>query len=298
MDYPLVTIGIPTYNRANSFEQALKSALAQDYENLEIIISDNASTDETEQTCNRLITNRENVSYIRQKENRGPTENFRTVANNAKGKYFMWLGDDDWLDENYISSCVEKILSSPDASIVGGTPKYYINNKYVYSGIHMDITSNSAAQRVRTYFLQVKHNGIFYGLMPSEMARSKPLRNVLGADLLFVASVVFSGKAHTVDNTSIHRRRGGVSSQNKKLVKSMGLSWVDAYLPRISAARYVFDYIMTDNSFASLSKTSRYLLALQCVTLAAFRKVASVILPRHFVEQSYKAPKAQSPPTN
>lgn len=291
MNYPLVTIGLPTFNRADSFEKTLRSAIAQDYPNLEIVISDNASTDGTEQICNQLRKEREGVTYVRQEKNLGASNNFMTVLHHARGEYFMWLGDDDWLDANYISSCVAHFLKDTGASIVGGLPKYYIGDRYIYSGITMNFTDDSASKRLRNYFRQVKHNGIFYGLMRTDAVRSKPFRKVLGDDLLFVASFVFSGRIYTLDQCSVHRRRGGISSQNKALVKSMGLSWMDAYLPRLSAANNVFDYIVTDSSFAGVPKIQRYILALECVALATFRKVASVICPRCFTEQSYRAPK-------
>lgn len=290
MNYPLVTIGLPTFNRVESFDKTLRSAISQDYPNLEIIISDNASTDGTEQICNLLKNEYENITYIRQKQNLGAGNNFITVLHHAKGEYFMWLGDDDWLDSNYISACVAQFQKDPGATIVGGLPKYYIGNRYIYSGIAMNLIDDSAQKRLREYFRQVKHNGIIYGLMRTEAIRRKPFRNVLGNDLLFVASFVFNGRIYTLEQCSVHRRRGGISSQNKAFVKAMGLPWIYTYLPRLSIAKNVFDCIMTDSSFAGLSKNQRYLLALECVFLAGFRKVASVIRPQSFVEQSYRMP--------
>ena len=139
--------------------------------------------------------------------------------------------------------------------------------------------------------LALKHNGIFYGLIRTVAIRNKPFRNVLGNDLLFVASFVFNGRIYTLEQSCVHRRRGGISSKNKVLVKAMGLPWMDTHLPRISIAKNVFDYIITDSSFACLPKAQRFILALQCVFLAGFRKVASVIRPQCFKEQSYRAPK-------
>ncbi len=68
---PLVSIGIPTYNRASVLRRAVESALTQDHTNLELVISDNASTDETEAVCQEFCERDNRVRYIRQKTNRG-----------------------------------------------------------------------------------------------------------------------------------------------------------------------------------------------------------------------------------
>ena len=290
INYPLVTIGLPTFNRVKSFKKTLSSAISQDYPNIEIVISDNASTDGTEQICNLLKNKHENISYIRQKQNIGPENNFKTVLNHAKGEYFMWLGDDDWIDSNYISTCIAMYQKDPGAAIVGGLPKYYIGDRYIYSGIVMNLTDDSAKKRLLYYFRYVKHNGIFYGLMRTEAIRNKPLINILGGDLLLVASFVFEGRIYTLEQCSVHRRRGGISSDKKALVKEVGSKWLDTYYPRLSIARNVFYFILTDRSFAALTKIQRHVLALECIVLAGLRKVASVMWPHCFKEQSYRAP--------
>ena len=91
---PKVTIAIPTYNRADDYlKQTLKSALNQTYENIEIIVSDNCSTDNTEAVVNSFNDSR--IRYFRQQENIGANNNFNFCLKQAKGEYFLLLLDDD-----------------------------------------------------------------------------------------------------------------------------------------------------------------------------------------------------------
>ena len=95
---PLVSIGIPTYNRERLIGRAIESALNQDYPNIEIVISDNASTDATSEVCRRYAQEQPNVRYVRQPRNLGAIRNFDAVLRQSSGQFFMWLGDDDWLE--------------------------------------------------------------------------------------------------------------------------------------------------------------------------------------------------------
>jgi glycosyltransferase involved in cell wall biosynthesis len=105
---PLITIGIPTHNRADSFlNEALGSAIAQNYENIEIIVSDNFSTDNTEAIVKKYSDPR--IIYIRHDKNIGAINNFNYCVNMAKGSYLLLLHDDDKIDEDFISVCIEAI---------------------------------------------------------------------------------------------------------------------------------------------------------------------------------------------
>ena len=114
---PLVTIGIPTYNRANrSLRSALKCALGQTYSNLEIVVSDNCSTDHTEDVVGSYRDSR--IRYIRHQENIGPANNFNYCANVARGSFFQLFHDDDLIDSDFIETCIDAIAGRPDVGFV------------------------------------------------------------------------------------------------------------------------------------------------------------------------------------
>lgn len=104
-DRPLVTVAIPTYNSANKYlTNALSSALAQTYDNLEVIVSDNCSSDNTSQVVNNIHDGR--LRYIRQIKNIGANGNFNFCLKEAKGDYILFLCDDDLIDPDFISICM------------------------------------------------------------------------------------------------------------------------------------------------------------------------------------------------
>ena len=121
-----ISIIIPTFNRAEYLKKAIESALAQDYESLEIIVSDNASTDSTEEIIQRYINDRR-FKYFRNKDNLGMVANWRkALFEHADGDFFIILSDDDYfIDNQYISNAVKLIENNPDMVLV-------FSNGYIY----------------------------------------------------------------------------------------------------------------------------------------------------------------------
>jgi glycosyltransferase involved in cell wall biosynthesis len=118
---PLVTIAIPTYNRANGYlTDAIRSALNQTYQNIEVLVSDNWSTDDTQ----RIVTGirDERIKYHRQEKNIGFINNWNYCLHSARGEYFLLLCDDDLIDPTFIEKCIEMVREEGDAGlIVSGT---------------------------------------------------------------------------------------------------------------------------------------------------------------------------------
>jgi glycosyltransferase involved in cell wall biosynthesis len=112
---PLVSIGMPLYNSAQYVREALEALLAQDYPNFELVISDNASTDATEDICREYAARDERIRYVRADINMGAVWNFRRVFELARGEYFMWAAFDDLRAPQYLSRCVEALEAHPQA---------------------------------------------------------------------------------------------------------------------------------------------------------------------------------------
>jgi glycosyltransferase involved in cell wall biosynthesis len=114
---PLVSIGMPTYNRANSYlKQALKSAIDQTYQNIEIIVSDNCSEDNTEAVVMGFHDPR--IRYYKQKENIGALGNSNFCLKQAQGAYFLRLFDDDMIDNDFVEACMNAAKGNSDAGII------------------------------------------------------------------------------------------------------------------------------------------------------------------------------------
>lgn len=111
---PKVSIGMPVYNAESYLSQAIDSLLAQTYADFEIIISDNASTDQTEAICRDYAKRDPRISYVRQQENLGAIDNFNHVFGLARGKYFKWAAYDDICEPGFLARCVEVLDSRPE----------------------------------------------------------------------------------------------------------------------------------------------------------------------------------------
>ncbi|WP_308733010.1 glycosyltransferase family 2 protein [Syntrophus aciditrophicus] len=107
--HPLVSVGLPTYNRPDGLHRTLMCITGQSYENLEIIVSDNCSSgDETYNVVNEFMKRDPRIAYFRQEQNKGPVANFKFVLEQSTGEYFMWAADDDEWDEHFIQYCTEE----------------------------------------------------------------------------------------------------------------------------------------------------------------------------------------------
>jgi len=235
---PLVTIGIPTRNRAEMLERALKSALQQDYENIEVIVSDNASTDETQLVVRASMSRDVRVRYYYSPSNVGSTRNFNAVLGRATGDFFMWLGDDDWIDKRYVRLCIAEFMDYPELALVTGSPKYYRSGQHISNGKVFDLQQEKWWLRVISYYMQVVDNGMFYGVMRSTHIKAVGLPNAMGNDWLTVASIASLGKTRSLCDVSIHRELGGASSSPARIASALGLPAVQGKFPVLALATH------------------------------------------------------------
>jgi glycosyltransferase involved in cell wall biosynthesis len=117
---PLVSILIPTYNRPVYFEQALKSALAQTYPTIEIVISDNSNNTATEELVSRYQSQPggSRIRYFRNPQNIGPIANQQQCLNMAHGEYINYLNDDDLFHPQKIEKMMAFILGHAGVVLV------------------------------------------------------------------------------------------------------------------------------------------------------------------------------------
>ena len=121
IDSSLVTIGMPVYNGARYIRRALDSILTQNFSDFELIISDNASTDETSAICLEYAKRDGRIRYVRHERNSGAAVNYNFLLEATNSKYFFFAPhDDEWLAD-WVSAAVEALEESTNSSIVLGT---------------------------------------------------------------------------------------------------------------------------------------------------------------------------------
>ena len=218
---PFVSIGLAVYNGERYIRQALDSLLAQDYDNFELIISDNASTDGTREICLEYAARDKRIWYYRNQTNMGAAWNFDQVFELSSGEYFMWAAHDDYWDPRYIRLCLEAFDTS-GAIVLAGTQGEIIDPEteeviLTYHGF--STVGLGPVERFRLTTAARSRTLIVYGVYKRSALREvMPFRRVPLADKVMLAKLCFQGEFVTVQQTLIFKRQGGASSTGSHLI--------------------------------------------------------------------------------
>lgn len=209
---PLVTVGIPTYNRPDGLRRALECVSKQSYPNIEIIVSDNASPgDATEKVIDSFVRLDSRVKHFRQAINIGAISNFAFVLTQAKGQLFMWFADDDTCDQTFVAELVACFLNDPtialamsDVRVVEASTSHSTN--VFLSSIRRENSCNW--DRSRRLFFSYPTTNIFfciYGLYRTDMLRrckfnyvSRWKNIIFASELPVLAQIASQGKIVSV----------------------------------------------------------------------------------------------------
>ena len=193
---PLVSVGVPVFNGEKSLARALDSLLGQDYPNLEITISDNASTDATLEICKEYFKKDSRIKYYRSEENLGSTWNFNRVFELSTGKYFMWAAHDDLCESSFVSACVKKMEQCPEASLCQvHTAMFIEGHKERLCVANLD-SFEGVMGLVERYRETLKHfpATAVYGLYRSSaMRKTRRFEKVIATDLAFIQELSIHG---------------------------------------------------------------------------------------------------------
>jgi len=210
------------------------SLLGQDYSNLELVISDNASTDNTRAICEESCARDTRVRYYRNPINIGAPSNFNKVFGYTTGEYFIWAGHDDHRKPNYISVCV-KALEKSDKIVLAGTycDCVDVQGNLILVDESMSTVGMDAFHRFMRYKRSLheysRHRGgIVYGVYRrSALQKVMPMQNAMTADQNMILELSLIGEFDTVPERLLTRRMGGPSNSNnslKNLASSYGIT--------------------------------------------------------------------------
>jgi len=190
----LLTIGIPAYNEAKYIRKTIESCINQaDC----VIVSDNASTDDTQKICEELAAKYSNLKYVRHEKNFGGTENFNFALKQTKTKYFMWYGAHDYLDEGYTKHMLHILENSDAVGCYPASRKVDVNEEEIgiYDCWYADrLVSDSPSERVYSLIAHLHDVASLFGIYRSEIAQKYPLKATLGNDHVFVCNMALNGR--------------------------------------------------------------------------------------------------------
>jgi glycosyltransferase involved in cell wall biosynthesis len=246
---PLVTIGLPTYNRPAGLRKSLEGILKQRYSNLEIVISDNCSTNtEVQEIILEYALKDNRIKHYRQKQNIGLEENFNFVFAISNASYFIWMSDDDYFEDNYVSECVHFLEKNPDYVLCSGIAKYYSGDDFLFDERMFQVNQQTTVSRLFTYFSSVGKNGNFYGVFRNRLFAGKPIGIHIGCDWSFMGKLAILGKLTFLNTTSYHRSADGNSGTKKKMIRKFGYNTFQSVFFETYSAYTISTNIFNDHT--------------------------------------------------
>jgi glycosyltransferase involved in cell wall biosynthesis len=197
---PKLSIGLPVYNGEKFIQAALDSLLAQTFTDFELIISDNASTDNTEAICRAYAAQDKRIRYYRNNENIGCARNFNRVFELATGEYFKWAAHDDLHAPDFLMKCME-VLEEDPTIILCHSHVYFIDEAGDFlQKYDITIKADSPKNYERFHELLTKHFCYqMYGVIRSDALKKIPPMGSYGnADGIFLLRLCLVGKFYEI----------------------------------------------------------------------------------------------------
>lgn len=206
---PEASVGMPVYNGERHLREAVTSILGQTFSDLELIISDNASTDGTAAICEELANGDPRIRYIRQSRNIGAVRNFDYVAAVAKGRYLKWAAANDVCHPSLLESCIDVLRREQDVALCYG-------RTCLIDGLGKEIEQypyDLALDQVRPSerFIELRSrmnlNNAQHGVIRMDALRqTRQQRLYRDGDLIFMAELSLYGKFRRLPQVLFYRR--------------------------------------------------------------------------------------------
>ncbi|WP_158966505.1 glycosyltransferase family A protein [Paraglaciecola sp. L3A3] len=287
---PQLSIGLPVYNGARWIVDAIESMLEQSFQDIELIIVDNASNDETEPLCKHFAAIDKRVKYVRNQQNIGVFRNFNKAFELSSGQYFKWAADSDFCLPGFFEKCIEVLDSRPDV-VIAYPQAFLLTTDYMgfESAIEyfddLNIEDERPSHRFIKYLNREKLNNIMHGIIRVSALRQTSLhRHFPGSDISMVAELSLLGKFFEVRERLFVRRHDAQTASllmTKETAKLKKMQMGPSLYARLNLHTYRF--VSTGKSAISTKeKLIIYLYLLNRIALLRydlFRKIKRIIRP-------------------
>lgn len=216
---PRVSIGLPVYNGERYLAKALDSILAQNLGDFELIISDNASRDATQDICESYAQRDRRVAYWRLAENLGAARNYNRVVDMSKGELFKWAAHDDLLRPSFLTRCVEIFDSSEvPPALVHPRADFIDDEGRVIRPDNDRMAAGSELSWVRAFQVLQAMNmmaaigGVFH---KETLRQTRRIGSFVGSDYVLMLEASLLGKIVQLDGEPLFQRRFHESSSRE-----------------------------------------------------------------------------------
>ena len=207
---PRVTIGIPVYNGDNYLADALDCFLNQSFTDFEIIVSDNCSTDRTEEITRRYLEQDSRIRYVRNEKNLGAAPNYNQCVDLAQADYFKWAAHDDLCEPTYLEKCVQILDEHPDVVIAHAYTTIvdeHGNRMHDYNDL-LNLRWDQPHKRFHRYLFRpaFEWNAIFGVMRIEELRKTKLIGDYVASDQTVLGELILRGKIYQIPEPLFYRR--------------------------------------------------------------------------------------------
>jgi len=228
---PRVSIGVPVYNGGDYLAEAFESLLDQHFSDFELIVSDNASTDDTEKICREFASRDPRIRYERLPENLGAAANYNRTVALARGEYFKWASHDDRLAPTFLDRCVETLSAASSDTVLCYPRTILIDARGAVIGEHpdrMDLTEGRPSSRFRHFMNRWGMCNPIFGLIRLDVLRRTALiGSFVSSDVVLLAELALLGKFVEIPEPLFFRRIHEASSRQGALTPEEVVRWFD-----------------------------------------------------------------------
>ena len=230
MRTPKVSIGLPVYNGEAYLKDAIKSIVDQSYRDFELIISDNASTDATEEICRNFAAKDPRICYHRNEVNIGAAPNHNRVFELSNGEFFKWAAHDDLYPKEMLQRCIEALEKAPESVSLVYTQSEMIDESGISLGIKSDPVEKRDPRphlRLARLLLNIREYNAIYGLMRSKVVReTRLLGSFPASDKVHLAELAMLGELWEIREPLINIRvHAGRSTRANRTPDALRAWW-------------------------------------------------------------------------
>jgi glycosyltransferase involved in cell wall biosynthesis len=199
---------MPAYNSAKHVRESIDALLAQVYPSIELIISDDGSTDGTREICEEVARADPRVTVIGG-AHLGERHNFNVVLARATGEYFMWAADHDLWDPSYVSACVSALEADPGAVLAYARSRWIDESGSIGDSLddQLQLESDRASERYRRLIWNLAWGNAIYGVVRRrDLQRTGGYTDHPTPDHLVLAKLAMSGRFLQIPRILYFRR--------------------------------------------------------------------------------------------
>lgn len=211
---PEISLGLPVYNGEEYLAGTIESLLSQTYQDFELIISDNASTDGTQDICEEFAKRDSRIRYDRLASNLGAAPNYNRIVPDARGHYFKWQAHDDRCYPEFLAECLSAMRADPEVVLAYPSTHVIDAKGDIMSEYRDDLALSEALPSERlVHYLRVNFlrkqgmcNPIFGLIKTAELRKTRLIQDFLASDRLLLAHLSLLGKFVELPGMLFQRR--------------------------------------------------------------------------------------------